>query len=158
MAKKIQFGDIFEVNTNKGLAYFQYTHEHTDAPKMGSLIRVISGYYKKRPDDFKQVADSPTKFKTFVPLQKSLNVGLVKFVANEEVPRDSKKFPLFRNGEINPETKKVDDWWFWDGKKDWRVGKISEKQKAMPILELVTVPTLIKQIESGWTPESDPYT
>jgi len=158
MASKIRIGDIIEIATQKGLAYAQYTHEHSEPPRFGSLIRVFSGFYNKRPKNFSKVTKSQTKFVTFVPLKVSVNLKLVTIVANEPVTSESQKFPVFRDGIIDPKTKKVRVWWFWDGKKEWKVGEITKEQKKMPVRDVVTIPCLIEQLESGWIPETDPYT
>ena len=67
--KKI--GDVFEVSTSKGLAYFQYTHEHTKPPKWGSLIRVLEGFYDKRlsQEELIDLVKKPHRFQTFCFLQ-----------------------------------------------------------------------------------------
>lgn len=158
MAKGIRIGDIIEIATNKGFVYGQYTHEHTQPPRMGSLIRILGSFFEERPPDFGLLAESISVFKTFVPLARSVNLKLVSIVANEPIPNRESQFPVFRNGTIDPASGKVENWWFWDGNKEWRVGRITSEQKRMPILELVTVPELVKRIESGWTPETDPYT
>jgi hypothetical protein len=38
---------VIEIETPRGLAYAQYTHEHRDPPRLGSLLRVLPA----RPDD-----------------------------------------------------------------------------------------------------------
>jgi hypothetical protein len=52
--------------------------------------------------------------------------------------------------------KKVDNWWLWDGVKEWRIGKISAEQRKLSFREVVNDTMLRERIEEGWTPESDP--
>jgi len=157
MAQKIRIGDIIEIPTKKGLVYAQYTHEHSEPPHYGSLIRICSGFYNERPKDFSIIAKSDTLFHIFVPLQASVNANLVEIVSNETIPTKAKKIPVFRGGLIEPKINKVLTWWFWDGKKEWKVGEITKEQRKIPILSIVTVPCLVEKIESGWTPETDPF-
>lgn len=158
MVKRVKIGDVIEIQTAKGLAYAQYTHFHSRPPRYGNLIRVLPGFFNDRPSNFSKIVKAPTKFVKFFPLQAAINKGIVTIVANEPVPAHAQKFPIFRNGNISPETKKVRVWWFWDGEKSWKVGNITEEQRKMPILGLVNDTRLIDLIESGWTAENDPYT
>ena len=52
MAKKIKIGDIIEIKTEKGLVYAQYTHLNS---LMGNLIRVFTGFYETRPENFDNI-------------------------------------------------------------------------------------------------------
>lgn len=45
--KKIQIGDVFEIETPKGKGYFQYVY-HNKA--IGELIRILPGLYFDEPD------------------------------------------------------------------------------------------------------------
>lgn len=157
MVKKVKIGDVFEIQTKKGLAYAQYTHFHSQPPRYGYLIRVLPGFFDQRPKEFSEIVKSPSKIVKFFPLQAAVNKGIVIIVANEQIPIHAQKFPIFRTGIIEPKTKKVRDWWFWDGNKEWKIGKITRDQKKMPIRGLVNDTKLIELIESGWAPENDPY-
>jgi len=152
---KIKIGDIIEIPTQKGLVYAQYTHEHSESPHFGSLIRVFSDFYDERPEDFNEVAKSQTKFGTFFPLEISVKLKLVTIVANKPIISKSQRFPIFRAGLRAPKTGRVEVWWFWDGEKEWKVGEITEDQRKLPIRQIVNYAELVKMIESGWTPETD---
>jgi hypothetical protein len=47
-------------------------------------------------------------------------------------------------------------WWFWDGEKGWKVGKITAVQRKMPIRGIWNDTLVIENIESGRTPANDP--
>ena len=66
-------------------------------------------------------------------------------------PSENKAFPVFRDGIADPRTEKVAVWWFWDGEKEWRVGKITPEQRKMPIRSLWNCKMLVERIEEGWT-------
>ena len=87
--KKI--GDVIEVPTSKGLAYVQYTHQHKDPPVFWSLIRVLQGFYKKRPsmEELGEVVDLPHRFQTFCPVYRVVNIGDFDRVGNFLVPASS---------------------------------------------------------------------
>jgi hypothetical protein len=158
MAKKVKIGDVFEIKTKKGLAYAQYTHFHAKPPRYGYLIRILPGFFHIRPSGFSDLVNLRSVFVKFFPLQAAVNRNIVTIVANESIPVEALSFPVFRAGMIDPKTKKVHVWWFWDGEREWKIGAITEEQKKMPIRGLVNDTMLIELIESGWTPENDPYT
>ena len=134
---KKKIGDVIEVPTHKGLAYVQYTHEHKDPPVFGSLVRVLKGFYKKRPslEEMETIVNKPHKFQAFCPVYRVVNIGDWDRVGNFSVPEFAQKFPVFKNMKYlfnrpNPEDA---DWYLWDGEKSWYVGKMSlEDQQKYP--------------------------
>jgi hypothetical protein len=158
MGIKVKIGDIIEIKTSKGLAYAQYTHEHIAPPRYGYLIRVLPGLYDERPTDFTNIVKQKATFVGFVALQHMVNKNYVAIVNNQPVPSDAQVFPVFRSGIPDSKTRKVKVWWFWDGEKEWKVGVLTNGQKRMPILSIIGDELLVKRIESGWTPETDPCT
>lgn len=140
-----KIGDIFEITTVKGLAYAQYTHENK---LMGGLIRVFDRIYDARPNDFKAVVHGAVRFSTFLPVRQAVKQKIFLVVANEEVSAENMKFPLFRASGLNP-----NDWWLWDGEKEWQVGTLSSEQKKLPIREVCNDTYLIERIE-GVAPEA----
>ncbi len=148
---KVKIGDIVEVPTALGLAYAQYTHQH---PSHGALLRVIEGFFPERPQDLDKLAAAQTKFFTFLPLQGTVRVGLATYIGWAPVPAHSSKFPLFRSGMFDPSTKCVgDNWWLWDGDREWRVGKLKPEQYHLPLRQIVNVAMLVHRLEIGWLPE-----
>jgi hypothetical protein len=146
-------GDIFEINTSRGNAYVQFTHD-TDRGRFGEVLRVLDGIESERPHDFK---GRPTKYFVLYPLKKLVRKrqGYVNWVTNEDVPLDARPFPLFRNGLPGPDGT-IADWWLWDGKTETRVGRITAEQRRLPFFEVLNPEALKEAIESGWTPETDP--
>ncbi len=152
MAKKAQIGTVVEIETKLGNAYAQFSQYHEAPPRYGALLRVLPGTFRERPKDFKDLVKLKESFAVFFPLQAALNKGIVQIVAQEEVPLHSRKFPLFRAGNDNPATGKVEQWWLWDGEKSWKIGKLTDEQMDLPIKEICNDLALIQRIENGWTP------
>jgi len=150
--KRAKTGDIIELKTSRGLAYLQYTHEHIRPPQFGSLIRALEGFYLERPQDLEALARTGTRFRTFFPLKQAVNRGYMETIGNATIPPKYTPFPIFRNGTPDPETKKVSNWWLWDGEREWRVGALNEEQMEYPILEIWNDTLLMERIESDWTP------
>lgn len=149
--KKI--GDVYEIATEKGLAYFQYTHEHTRPPKWGSLIRVLSGFYQTRlPNDkLAELVNKPHRFQTFLFLTHAIKDDEVVFIENFPIPDFAKNFPIFKNTNANRNADQKDAIWsLWDGEKAWRVGKLSEEeQMKYPFHSLCDATALSIKIERG---------
>lgn len=149
--KKI--GDVIEILTSKGLAYVQYTHEHTKLPKWGSLIRILQGFYDIRPSqkELVELVKKPHRFRTFCPVYYGINTGDWKLVGNFPVPEFAQKFPIFKLSTALPGEDPLEKtWWLWDGEKEWKVGKLSlEEQKKYPLQKICNDTALIENIETA---------
>jgi hypothetical protein len=152
-AKLPQIGDIVEIVTSTGLAYAQYTHEHSKPPGYGSLLRVLPGVYPERPAKLSELCEKKEQFTMFFPLHVKLKQqgGVFKIIANEVIPEWAKPFPVFRRG-LPDRAGKVHEWWLWDGEKGWKVGKLTrEELHSYPYLGVANQAALIQMIENGWT-------
>ena len=76
-------------------------------------------------------------------------------VGHEPVPEAAQSFPLFRAAGFVDREGRVHDWWLWDGERAWRIGKLSDAQRALPIRAVWNDTALIERIEEGWTPATD---
>lgn len=150
--KTPKIGDVIEIKTERGLAYAQYTHHHK---KYGSLIRVIKGFHEQRPSDLVELVNRESLFQVFFPLRAAVSRKILPIIGSVDTPLTAKSFPIFRNGFINPSTKKVTVWWLWDGENEWKVGELTDEQRKYPILEIWNDTLLIERIEEGWMPEVD---
>ena len=153
---KVKIGDLVEIKTSKGLAYALYTHRHEKPPRYGAMLTVFEGLHASRPPRIECVAESRVQFTTFFPLSAAVQQGIVEVVGNVPVPEHLTTFPVFRNGVVNPRTKRVDDWWLWDGERSWRVGRLLPEQYKLPIEGVWNDTLLIERIEQHWRPENDP--
>ena len=146
---KKKIGDVIEIPTHKGLAYVQYTHENI---KMGSLVRVLRGFYKKRPalEEMETIVNKPHKFQSFCPIYRVVNIGDWDRVGNFSVPEFAQKFPVFKGMVFLFKRPKPEEanWYLWDGEKEWDVGKMSlEEQKKYPNKSICNDTALREYIE-----------
>jgi hypothetical protein len=149
-----RLGDVVEIETPKGLAYAQYTHEHRQPPRYGSLLRVLPGLYSERPAGFADLVAQDERFSVFFPLGAALTRRIVRIVANEEIPETKKTFPTFRarhveNGVAGP-------WWIWDGGRKSRLARRRDRWTPRAVHAVWNDTLLIDRIASGWTPDNDP--
>jgi hypothetical protein len=113
--RRAKIGDVLEIGTINGLAYFQYTHQH---PVYGGLIRVLPGTHDERPPYFTQMAGGAERYFVFSPVRAASSRGLVSIVSHESVPERARAFPLFKAGHSG-------NWWLWDGQTEWRVAELT---------------------------------
>jgi hypothetical protein len=154
MGKRLRVGDIIEVKTGKGFAYAQYTHRDK---LYGYLVRVLPGFFEHLPIDVQSIANRPSIFVTFLPLQAAVDRKIFSVVENVAIPEKEKAFPLFRAaGLADPSTGKVDQWWLWNGERSWRIDSLTESQRRLPIKGIWNDTLLVERIESDWRPQDDP--
>jgi hypothetical protein len=120
------------------------------------MLRILHGIWSIRPTDITAPVNGATEFHTFVPLKRSIELGLVEVIGHHVVPICEQGFPVFRNGVPDPATGKVRTWWLWDGAREWCIGELTIAQKKLPPMVCMTIPHLVQLIEQGWRPENDP--
>lgn len=145
-------GDVFAIKTAIGDAYFQFVKT---IASMGSLIRVLPGTYADGQPELASLVERETNFWVFFLVATAHKRGIIRKVANCHVAEHAKATPLFRAGIPNQSTGKVENWWLWDEEKEWKVGKITEEQRRLPIRSAWNDTALVERIESGWLPEND---
>jgi hypothetical protein len=142
---RVRLGDVLEIDTPAGLAYFQYTHQHD---VYGGLIRVLSGTYRSRPAALSELTQQQERFVVFFPVRAAANRGLVRIVAQEPIPEHARSFPIFKSGRPG-------NWWLWDGEREWRVAELTAAQRRLPSRAIWNDTMLAARIASGGSPEDD---
>jgi hypothetical protein len=150
--RRPKIGDVIEIKTARGLAYAQYTHEHREPPRYGSLLRVLPGLYANRPAELGQLVAEEERFAVFFPLAAATIRQIVTIVANEPIPAAKRAFPIFRfrvigDGHEGP-------WWIWDGKAE-RLARESDSWTPGAIREVWNDTLLIERIADGWSPADE---
>jgi len=137
---KAAIGDIIEVSTLKGYAYLQYTHSHED---YGYLVRVLPGFHQSPRRGFAELVNQVESFYTFIDLEEAIDGGHLSIVGHELVPDRCRQFPLFKAGIKNPATGRVETWWLWDGKREWKVAQLTPEQRNLPVRGVCSLPWLL---------------
>ena len=134
-------GDICSLETPLGIAYFQFTHKH----KMyGALIRALPGLHSEEPDLAELIKEKEI-YTTFFPLAAACSRGVVRIEAEAEVKKEWKEFPTFRSAATGPNGAKG-DWWLWNGKKEWKIGKLNKEQESLPVRGVCNDTYLIEKL------------
>jgi hypothetical protein len=152
MGQRIKVGDVFEIATNKGLAYAQFVSKKE---RWGALIRVLPGIFDERPARVCELATEAEIFITFFPLQAAINKKIFSVVGNCHLPAWAGEFPLFRAAGHIDRQGKVHNWLLWDGERSRPIDKLSTEQTRLPIRSVWNDTLLIERIEQGWTPQTD---
>lgn len=151
-----RIGDVIEIPTSSGCAYAHFTHKHVEPPRYGAMIRVLPGLYDQQPSDFGDLVRHPPQFITFFPLGAACSRKIVRVVASELVPESAKDFPTFRSSHRDREGKRVGPWSLWDGRRSWKVERLTEIElKRCPPLGVWNDTLLVERILSGWSHEKD---
>ena len=148
---KVPIGGVIEIPVGGRFAYALITHKHDDYHE---LIRVFCGLYDKQQKDFSVLINREVCFSCFTSLKYFIKDGCGSIVGVAGIPKKLKDFPLFRTGMQNPATGKVDNWWLWDGVKEWRVGGLEPEQYKLPIRGVYGGAVIVKYIQEGWRPET----
>jgi len=150
MRRELQIGDVFEINTPRGVAFLQYLNR--DA-LMGEFIRVFAGTHAERPASLESIVTPNEQFLAFFPVTAAERKKIVTFVGSAKVPSRLNEFPVLRApGRIDPVRRKIENWRLWDGKRSWGVDQLSEAERDLSVKEIVGAPILVDRIVTGWVP------
>lgn len=148
MAKRVKLGDIVEIDLEDGrYSYAQVTHI---VPKWGAFLLVFEGFYKVKLNNFDEISNGKMQFRTFYPLQYSVNQSIVKIICNEKVRNELSKFPFTRNSHNIDREGKVHSWYITEGKKKYLVKKLSEEQKDYASEGVVNHTMFVNLIKKQW--------
>lgn len=148
-AKRLRVGDIIQIRMSTGYAYAQCVLRD---PVCGHLIRVFPGIYKSPLSKFSVLVEGPEEYHTFLLWGSNVDPSLISIAEHCEVPQSKDGYPMFKAGVVDPATGKVATWWLWDGKKEWKVGTLTEEQRQYSLREIWNDILLVERLESGWRP------
>lgn len=142
--KKISIGDIFEIETDRGLSYGQLTHRH---PTHTDVLRIFEKKFKKRPTDFSFLEDGEIEYTVLCAVGAGYRSGILPRVGNASVRNDLQEFPKFRIGNASPQEPNDDKWSIWDGESEKEVKNLSEEQRKLPRMAIRNFASIRKMIE-----------
>jgi regulator of RNase E activity RraB len=93
------------------------------------------------------------RFWTFIPLKEAVRAGDLEIVGHEEIPEHADAFPVLREaGAITPGGE-VLNWSLWDGKRRWRIPRLTPEYEKLSIASLWDLWLLRQRIASDWSPK-----
>lgn len=149
---RIKEGDLFEIETPEGKAYFQHIIKD---PMMGHLIRVFPKIYSQALDYPEAIVKEKESFFTYFPLAAALKKNIVRYVGKSNVPFESKKPTFMRQALSIGNGGKVLNWRIinMDSGEIEVVESLSEDQKKLSLRECWNDTLLIERICERWKPE-----
>jgi hypothetical protein len=144
---KIKIGDVFEIETSKGLAYLQYVHQGSSA-----LIRILPGLYQGVPENLGEIVQNKELFFLKFPIKAALKQKIVKFILNYELPSDLK---LPTHMRIKYSTNNEQFWYIVDYSTMKReiLYELNDEQKKLSPWGTWNDTLLKEKLAEGWTLE-----
>jgi hypothetical protein len=152
--KKARFGDVFEVHTPRGLAYFQYTSKH---PEYSDTIRILPGLFATRPSPDELVALTTQEgYFTFYLVSLAVRHGLVELIGNYPIPAGLEApSKLLRAGFRTSEGKAV-AWFLWDGTHETLLKReLTAEEKRISLAQMWNHEALVHRLAEQWRPEHE---
>lgn len=147
MSKKLNPGDIGEINVHERWYYIQYLGPH---PELIDCVLVIPRVFRQQQTP-EQLVFGDECYPAFYPLRLAVRQKLVKIVVNRTCSRSVPKV-LRRPGMIDRDGQ-IHSWMIdkADGTVDVRQS-LSETEKQIPVAGGWNHEMLLLKIESGWRP------
>jgi len=139
-------GDIVEIKTNRGLAYVHLTHYHSSYPP---VVRVLKGAHRTRPNNLEKMIEGNVRSIAMIPLDSALEkLGLAHEKAGHlALPQEERNFPTFRM-PIRDKQGEIVYWWFWDGRGLTYAIELDERQKTLPLREVMSSTRFLDELLS----------
>ncbi|MFC4322018.1 hypothetical protein [Litchfieldia salsa] len=146
---RIKIGDVFQIETSKGLAFFQYVLKHDS---MGSLIRILPNLHKdNNTDKINELVEQKELFFIHFPVGAALRRKIVCKVGNFQIPNGLVLPTKFRDKHIvrsefiswhivDYETYQIES-----------VKKLTDEQLKLSPMGTWNDTLLIERLEEGWT-------
>jgi hypothetical protein len=148
---KIELGDIFEINTNKGKAYFQCVK--IDKVR-GDLINVFNKLYDERPISVENIVKVKDNYLIGFPVSAAHRRKLVEKVGNVPLPDDFALPKYMRDKHVI--RGEFLGWHIVDVNtlKRQFVEKLSPEQKQLSPIGIYNDTLLKEMLERGWNLEN----
>lgn len=143
---KIKIGDIFELQTSKGIAYLYFVHKDS---LTGEMIKVLPGLYNSLPANLSELAGQKELYLISFPLAAALKQQLIRIVSNQPVISFSK--PKQMRTEHNVQGIRIG--WHIIDTDTWQrqlVTALDSEQIKLSPWGIWNDVLLIEKLESGW--------
>ena len=147
---KIKFGDLFEIVTSRGLAYFQCVKE-SPATEC-ELIRILPSITSNIEEvNFNRIVEEKEIFFIQFALKYAVKKKCVKFIGNFKVPEEVVVPRYFRS--IHKIKHEFISWHIVDSETLYRqsVQVLTDEQKKLSPWEIWNDTLLAERIAEGWT-------
>jgi hypothetical protein len=146
---RLKIGDVFEIETSNGIAFFQYVHENED---IGSLIRILPIIHMDNKKGFlNDLVEQKELYFIHFPLGAALRQKIVSKMGNYPIPKDFVLPQKFRDDHsIKGEfiCWHIVDYETWQREK---VEKLTDEQKQLSPWGTWNDTLLKERLAENWT-------
>jgi hypothetical protein len=148
---KINIGDVYEIETKKGKAYFQYCY--MDNSKI-EQIKVFNEIYKERPSELDEIIKNKASYFIGFPLGAAYRKKIVEFVGNKALPESFVR-PIIRRS-VHKIRGEFLGWFIINSETLQRelVKELNDDQKKLSPDGVCNDTFLIERLENGWSLEN----
>lgn len=149
--KRLKAGDIIEIKTTKGYAYFQCMVVNKTE---GDLIKVFNKVFTHQETDINTIISIEDTYFYRFPLSYALRRKLVTTIGFAEIPEDFEP-PLFMKDKHIIRGEFL-GWHIVNTKTLFNrlVTELSDEEKSLSEFGIVNDTYLIEKLDSGWTPRN----
>jgi hypothetical protein len=143
--KKVQIGNIFEIDTPNGKGYLHYIYNNN----VISVVRVLQGLHKELLPDLESLASMNERYLILFPVQAAVNKKIIKPVGS--YPETSYAIPPFMRNEYN--VKGVSLGWHIVNTANWHrqhVENLTAEQLKLSPWESWNDTLLVERLVSDW--------
>ncbi|MFM1652568.1 hypothetical protein ACI7RC_10780 [Brevibacillus sp. B_LB10_24] len=145
--KSPKVGDVFEIATTKGKAFFQYV---LNKPDTGQLIRILPGLYNDT-NNLEELVKGNELFFVYFPLKAAYKQGILKHLGNYDVPKSFKPPRYMRSKSVDKDGNLIK--WHIVDTETWHrepVSELSNDQKKLSPWGIWNDSLLIERLSNGW--------
>lgn len=150
--KRIQVGDLFEIETPKGRGYFQYVYLN---PKTDiELISVLPGLYSEEPQKIEDLVQKKEAFFVHFPARAAYRRKIIRLIGHYELPSELEVPP--KQMRTTHVIKGEFICWHIVDYETWQripVKELSSEQKKLSPWGVWNDTLLIERMMEGWTLE-----
>ena len=143
-----RIGDVVRITSGNVAAHAQFTHKRDG---FGALLRVFDRSEGEREPTVEEIAQRRVLFSAFFPLGAACQRGIATIVGAAPIRAELEAFPLFRWNRGLRLPGFPENWWLWDGHREWRVGTLSPEHRGLPQLLIINDTLLVERALAGWT-------
>lgn len=140
-------GDIVEIETPRGLAYVQVTHDHPFYPQ---VVRALPGLHPTRPD-LDELVRRKASFVAMVQLSEAGGASMRK-ASSAPIAEADRPFPTFKmeiRDKIEGVRKDIAYWWFWDGDGLTYDADPTPEERQLPRREVLSIGEVVERLGEG---------
>ena len=147
---RLRIGDVVEIKTRRGRAYAQVSHRSRGGMP---LLRILPGYFDKRPADIDRLVAEPTRYYVSLLTDELSGLSSYEHIGADEVPQHARRFrPVILTAVLD--RVRTMSWQVWDGVDEWQTSTPIIAGRRAPELARHSPGSVIRELEQDLDPPS----